>query len=72
MPSAIEDFDFIARRAREIRAARYLELGVSPPASPEEAQAPVPQAVPAPERPCGFKYAHGFEHLAKGGIATGE
>ncbi len=31
MPSVVDDFECIARRAREIRSARWHELGVSPP-----------------------------------------
>jgi hypothetical protein len=63
MPSAVEDFAFIAKRAAEIRAARYQELGVSPPTSAKTSPPP-PQAVSAPEENGGFRYAPGFEHLA--------
>ncbi len=44
-----EDFDFIAKRASEIRMARYHELGVSPPAGPAQPQPPTQQAAPAPK-----------------------
>lgn len=65
MPSLIEDFAYIAKRAGEIRAARYRELGVSPPVPPER---PVPEAQEGAAAPgcCdGFRYAPGFEHLAR-------
>jgi hypothetical protein len=60
MPSVIEDFAFIARRAHEIRMARYHELGVSDPNPPVAPQAVTEQAVTGG----GFRYAPGFEHLA--------
>jgi hypothetical protein len=62
MPSLVDDFDFIARRASEIRAAHYQELGVSPPGSPQS-QPPAQQDAPAPKCSDGFRYAPGFEHL---------
>jgi hypothetical protein len=64
MSSVIEDFNFIARRASEIRAARYHELGVSPPTSAPQAQPPTQEAAPARKCCDGFKYAPGFGHLA--------
>ena len=64
MPSIIEDFDYIARRVHEIRAARYHELGVSPPASSGPTQPPVEPDLPAPTTCDGFKYAPGFEPQA--------
>ena len=68
MPSVVEDFESIARRAKEIRAARYQVLGVSPaspaPAAPPEAPAPTPGG--------GFRYAPGFEHLATDASPTDE
>jgi hypothetical protein len=64
MSSVIEDFDFIARRASEIRAARYHELGVSPPTSAPQAQPPTQESAPGPKCCDGFKYAPGFGHLA--------
>ena len=63
MPSVIEDFDFIAKRASEIRMARYHELGVSPPAAAAQQQPATQQAAPAPKCCDGFRYAPGFEHL---------
>lgn len=63
MASVVEEFSFIAKRASEIRAARYHELGVSPPTSSEQPQAPAQDASPAPTNSGGFKYAPGFEHL---------
>ena len=65
MPSVIEDFDFIAKRASEIRMARYHELGVSPPTAPAQSQPPTQQAAPAPKCCDGFRYAPGFECLAE-------
>ena len=65
MPSLIEDFAFIAKRAQEIRVARYQELGVSAPKPPAPPQT-VPQQT-APQQAVtgeGFRYAPGFEHLA--------
>jgi hypothetical protein len=64
MPSVIEDFDFIAKRASEIRAARYHELGVSPPGSAARPQPPAQQDASAPKCCDGFRYAPGFEHLS--------
>ena len=64
MPSVIEDFDFIAKRASEIRMARYHELGVSPPAAPAQPQPSTQQAAPAPKCCDGLRYAPGFENLA--------
>ena len=64
MPSVIEDFNFIAQRAREIRMARYHELGVSPPAAPAQPRPAMQQATPEPKCCDGFRYAPGFEHLA--------
>jgi hypothetical protein len=64
MPSVIEDFDFIAKRASEIRMARYHELGVSPPVAPAQPQPPKQQTAPALKYCDGFRYAPGFEHLA--------
>jgi hypothetical protein len=60
MPSVIEDFAFIAKRAQEIRVARYHELGVSDPIPPAAPQTVPNQAV----TDGGFRYAPGFEHLA--------
>lgn len=64
MPSVIEDFDFIAKRAHEIRMARYHELGVSPPAVPTQRKPATQPAAPSPKCCDGFRYAPGFEHLA--------
>ena len=64
MPSLIEDFDYIARRASEIRAARYQELGVSPPATSEQPPHDDERTAPAPQSGGGFQYAPGYEHLA--------
>ena len=61
MPSLIEDFAFIAKRAQEIRIARYQELGVSPPNSPDTPQ-PVAKETATSG---GFRYAPGFEYLAE-------
>jgi hypothetical protein len=61
MPSVVDDFSFIARRVKEIRTARYNELGVSPPASSGQLQPSVQQATPTPTNCGGFKYAPGFE-----------
>jgi len=63
MPGLIEDYEYIARRAREIRAARWLELGVSPPASEKQPPQTVPRDAAEPECCDGFRYASGFEHL---------
>jgi hypothetical protein len=64
MPSLIEDFAFIAKRAQEIRVARYQELGVSAP-NPPAAPQTVPQQTVSPQAVTeGFRYAPGFEHLA--------
>jgi hypothetical protein len=60
MPSVIEDFAFIAKRAQEIRIARYHELGVSDPTPANPPQTVPEQAVTG----AGFRYAPGFEHLA--------
>ena len=65
MPSVVEDFAFIAKRAHEIRAARYHELGVSPPSSPQPPPHPVEETTLAAQASAGgFRYAPGFEHLA--------
>jgi hypothetical protein len=64
MPSVIEDFEFIAKRASEIRAARYHELGVSPPPSLPQEQPPPEETATAPKCCDGFRYAPGFERLA--------
>jgi hypothetical protein len=56
MPSIVEDFSFIAKRVHEIRAARYHELGVSPPVSSEQSQPSVRQEPLAPTTP-GFEPA---------------
>ena len=64
MSSVVEDFSFIAKRAHEIRLARYQELGVSPPSSPEPIQKVASQPAPVQSRCGGFRYAPGFEHLA--------
>jgi hypothetical protein len=61
MPSIVEDFSFIAKRVHEIRAARYHELGVSPPVSSEQSQPSVRQEPLAPTNCDGFRYAPGFE-----------
>jgi hypothetical protein len=66
LPSVIEDFAFIAKRVSEIRAARYHELGVSPPASPEQPNPLAQENYSAASDNGGFKYARGFEHLAAG------
>jgi len=66
MASVVEDFEFIAQRVSGIRAAHYHELGVSPPASPEQPRSPTQEDVPAATGDGGFKYAPGFEHLAGG------
>ena len=42
MPSVVDDFEFIARRAGEIRSARWHELGVSPPVVSNTPQSIVP------------------------------
>jgi hypothetical protein len=60
MPSIVDDFAFIAKRVQEIRAARYLELGVSSPNPPE----PPPRVATDTATGGGFRYAPGFEHLA--------
>ncbi len=65
MPSIVEEFEFIARRANEIRAARYHELGVSPPESAGRSRPPIEQAARSPDHRGGFRYAPGFEHLAE-------
>jgi hypothetical protein len=65
MPSLIEDFEYIARRASEIRAARYRELGVSPPSPPKQPAPEVQEGAAPPECGDGFRYAPGFEHLAR-------
>jgi hypothetical protein len=65
MSSLVEDFAFIAKRAHEIRTARYLELGVSPPSSPEPLQQGANRPAPAQGPSGGFRYAPGFEHLAQ-------
>lgn len=64
MPSAVDDFAFIAKRVAEIRTARYQELGVSPPALPEQPPDPAPEPAAATSSGSGFRYAPGFEHLA--------
>ena len=64
MASVIEDFEFIAKRVAEIRAARYQELGMSAPAAAGDARSPAPASAPAQPYCGGFKYAPGFEHLA--------
>jgi hypothetical protein len=61
MPSVIDDFAFIAKRAQEIRAARYQELGVSSPNPPDPPQSVVSETATN----SGFRYAPGFEHLAE-------
>jgi hypothetical protein len=72
MPSLIEDYAYIAQRAREIRAARYRELGVSPPGPPPgQPAAEVPESPDAPTCCDGFRYASGFEHLAHTAPTTG-
>ncbi len=49
MPSLIEDFEFIAKRADEIRAAHSRDLGLSSPAVPEPPPSPAGGvAVPIP------------------------
>ncbi len=60
MPSVVDDFTFIAKRAQEIRVARYHELGVCDPNPPSVPQVVPEQAVTSE----GFRYAPGFEHLA--------
>jgi hypothetical protein len=60
MPSVIEDFAFIAKRAQEIRIARYHELAVSDPTPAHPLQTVPEQEVTV----AGFRYAPGFEHLA--------
>jgi hypothetical protein len=65
MASVVEDFTFIAQRVHEIRAARYHELGVSPPAFPEQPQETTEPSAPAQSQCGGFRYAPGFEHLAE-------
>jgi hypothetical protein len=65
MRSIIEDFAFIARRAHEIRMARYQELGVCPPRSPESPPPPAEEKAPPQGGTGGFRYAPGFEHLAQ-------
>ena len=65
MASVVEDFAFIAKRAHEIKAARYSELGVSPPSSCEQPQELATQPSPAQSHCGGFRYAPGFEHLAE-------
>jgi hypothetical protein len=60
MPSVVDDFAFIAKRVREIRAARYEELGVTSPNPPDPPQ-PVARETATVG---GFRYAPGFEHLA--------
>ena len=60
MPSVVEDFACIAKRAQEIRVARYVELGVSDPNPPKPPQTVAKQEVTGG----GFRYAPGFEHLA--------
>ena len=57
MPSVIEDFAFIAKRAQEIRIARYHELGVSDPTPANPPQTVPEQAVTG----AGFRYAPGFD-----------
>jgi len=69
MPSLIEDFEYIAQRAREIRAARYRELGVTPPVQSEQ-PAEVPEGQATPQFCDGFRYAPGFEHLAHAAPTT--
>ena len=64
MPSAVDDFTFIAKRAAEIRAARYHELGVSPPWPAVEPPPATQPATSASPDTGGFKYAPGFEHCA--------
>ena len=64
MPSAVEDFAFIAKRAAEIRAARNHELGVSPPMPVEEIPASTQAPASDTPRTGGFKYAPGYEYLA--------
>ena len=60
MPSVVDDFAFIAKRVREIRAARYQELGVASPNPPDP-----PQPVASETATVGgFRYAAGFGHLA--------
>ncbi len=61
MPSVVDDFAFIAKRVHEIRAARYQELGVSPPSPPDPPQPAAKQTATIG----GFRYAPGFEHLAE-------
>jgi hypothetical protein len=61
MPSVVDDFAFIAKRAHEIRMARYQELGVS---SPNSAGMPQPVAKETAIGD-GFRYAPGFEYLAE-------
>jgi hypothetical protein len=65
MPSVVEDFAFIAKRAQEIRAARYQELGVSPPGSAEPPRDPARLSAAAQSDCGGFRYAPGFEYLAE-------
>ena len=62
MASAVEDFECIARRVKEIRMARYHELGVSPPPS-EPPQPRVSQAASEANDCDGFRYAPGFAPL---------
>jgi hypothetical protein len=73
MPSVVEDFAFIAKRAQEISAARYQELGVSPPNSPElpavSPKSAARQSTPTQSCSGGFRYAPGFEHLAGAPLA---
>jgi hypothetical protein len=62
MPSCVEDFAFIAQRVNEIRAARFRELCISPPAA-EQPQPMSDQPAAAAAGSGGFKYAPGFEYL---------
>jgi hypothetical protein len=70
MPSVVEDFAYIAKRVAEIRTARYQELGVSPPTTPERPQAPARQSAAEPSNGGGFRYAPGFEYLAGEGVSV--
>ena len=64
MTSVVEDFEFIAKRVSEIRSARYHELGVSPPAPPEQPQSVPQDDASAASGPGGLRSSPSYEHLA--------
>jgi hypothetical protein len=71
MPGLIEDYEYIARRAKEIRAARWVELGVSPPVWEARPPPAAPPDAPDGKRCDGFRYAPGFEPAGRQSTPAG-